>query len=162
EWPRTILRKHTLCVGRDKELAILEAFATQCFSDGIAQALLVTGPPGIGKSRLRREFLARLGKRVEATVILARADPIARGSSLTVVRQLVRNGIHLREGDPIADQRAAIERHLANRVAGADLTRMTDFLAELVEVPSIGETSPQLRAARNDSRIMNEWMRRTF
>ena len=54
--PRTLLGKPTPCVGRDKELGLLEGTLRECVSDSVARAVVVTGPAGQGKSRLRREF----------------------------------------------------------------------------------------------------------
>lgn len=56
---RRLLGKATPFVGRDKELAILDAIFAECTAEPVARAVLVTGPPGVGKSRLRRELAQR-------------------------------------------------------------------------------------------------------
>ncbi|HMJ52308.1 MAG TPA: protein kinase [Polyangiaceae bacterium] len=162
EWPRTVLGRRTPCVGREKELGALEAVVAECFSSSAAYSVLVSGPPGIGKSRVRREFTARVRRETGANILLARADPVSARSPLTLARQLVRSAMHLQEGDSVASQHATIMHHLAKRLSGIDLLRVSDFLAELVEAPSPNDPSLELRAARDDSRIMNEWMARTF
>ncbi|HUJ63486.1 MAG TPA: protein kinase, partial [Kofleriaceae bacterium] len=60
EVTRTLLGRPTPCVGRDRELAVLVGLFEQAASEPIARAVLVTGPAGIGKSRVRFELLARL------------------------------------------------------------------------------------------------------
>jgi len=47
-------------VGRDRELSTLTALFEQCANDHQAQAVLVTGPPGIGKTRLSLETMAKI------------------------------------------------------------------------------------------------------
>ena len=132
---RTLLGKPTPCVGRDKELALLDATLAECISEPVARAVLVTAPPGVGKSRLRREFAAR----ARQTVWLASADPVGAGSSLALVRQLVRAGAALRDADP----------------------GTAEFLRELVGDPSPTPSS-LLRAARSDPALLAERMRRSF
>jgi len=48
-------------VGRDRELSTLQAVFDECERERRARG--VTGPPGIGKSRLRRELVAALRQR---------------------------------------------------------------------------------------------------
>jgi predicted Ser/Thr protein kinase len=162
---RTLLGKPTMCVGRDKELVLLEATLTECIDEQVARAILVTAPPGTGKSRLRFELVERARKRGDVTILIARADPVAAGSSLGLVRQLARAGMGLREGDPAREQQQRLAAHLSSHLSGhfrnEGLARMCEFLGELVGVPS-DAASPLLRAARNDPEMMGVWMRRSF
>jgi serine/threonine protein kinase len=47
-------------LGREREMASLQAVVDECLDEKIARPVLLLGPPGIGKSRLLREFLASL------------------------------------------------------------------------------------------------------
>ena len=58
--PRTLLGKATVCVGRDRELALLEGTFEECVDEPVARAVLVTAAAGGGKSRLRHELVERL------------------------------------------------------------------------------------------------------
>src|SRR5262249_26457917 len=49
---RTLLGRVTPCVGRDREIATLEATLSECASEPVARAVVVTAPVGVGKSRL--------------------------------------------------------------------------------------------------------------
>src|SRR6185503_3555111 len=60
---RTLLGKPTRCIGRDRELAALEAMFDECVSEPRARPVVVTGAAGMGKSRLRHELLHRLRAR---------------------------------------------------------------------------------------------------
>ena len=158
--PRTLLGKVTPFVGRSKEIAFLQATFDECESESIAHAALVTGGPGIGKSRVRQEFVTHIRDR--ARVLLARPESIAAGSSLSSVRHLVRHAADLSEGAASADQHGRLRGYLARYFGGPELTRIAEFLGELVGLPSPDEPSPQLCAARNDRRILRDWTQRSF
>ena len=157
---RRLLGKVTPCVGRDRELAILDATLDECIGEPISRAVLVTAPAGIGKSRLRLEFVERARGR-DIAVWTARADQIGAGSSLGLVRQLVRAGASLRESDSAREQQARLVVHLSRYFHGEALVRTCEFLGELVgaRVPTPSET---LQVARGDPSIMGEWMQRSF
>src|SRR5262249_24558708 len=53
----TLLGKPTLCVGRESELGMLSNLFNECVEEPMARVVLVTGAAGVGKSRLRYEFL---------------------------------------------------------------------------------------------------------
>jgi hypothetical protein len=99
ESSRNLLGKATPFVGRDKELTLLEATLRECIDESVARAVLITGPAGQGKSRLRREFVSRARERGDVRVLVARADPVGAGSAFVMVRQLVRHVVGAREGD---------------------------------------------------------------
>jgi hypothetical protein len=170
---RTLLGKRTPTVGREKELALLEAAFAECSSEPMARAAVVTGPPGIGKSRLRHELVARVRGGGDASVLIARADPVTAGSPLALLRQLIRNAAATREAAPADEQRAAIREHLEPLLEEPDRRRYAEFLGELLGVgappaavvdgsPAGDPPSPQLVTARNDPRVMAEWLRRSF
>jgi len=84
------------------------------------------------------------------------------GSAFLLAAQLIRHAGALREGDPRAQQYAALSAHLQELIEPADLNRVTDFLAELVKAQTTSQLSPLLLAARNDQFIMHQQLRLAF
>ena len=162
EAPRTLLGRVASCVGRDRELGILDATIRECIDDTVARAVLVTGPAGQGKSRLRHEFLARVRAAGNVRVLSARADPIGAGSAFMLARQLVREAVRLHGGDGDADDDRWLRTYATAIAPDGDPDRLADFLGELLGSVSAHAPSPQLRVARNDPQVMGEWLRRSF
>ena len=185
---RTLLGKLTPCVGRDRELAILDATFDECVRESVPRAVVVTAPVGVGKSRLRHEFVRRLaqrhgGDRSSAVtppssvpianpstgregvdVWLARGDPMGMGSPFRMVGQLVRRTAGLLDGEsPLGataeDPRA---RRAAPTRARPRRRVKRNSSAKLCGVPFPDDESVQLRAARQDPTRMGDQMRRAF
>jgi tetratricopeptide (TPR) repeat protein len=158
---RTLLGKPSLFLGREREMAMLSAVFEECVGEPSAHAVLVTGPPGIGKSRLRAEFLHALrGKHPEANVWLVRADPTSKGSPFGLLAEVVKQGLGLRPGQPMESTRAALGAHVRRIVTEEQRPRVAEFLAELVGAPFSSEASVALRAAREDAVLMGDQIRR--
>src|SRR5260370_26700665 len=102
EATRLLMGKATPFVGRERELGLLDLMLRECIDESVARAVLVTGPPGQGKSRLRHEFVAKVREGSRVRILMARADPVGAGSAFALLRQLVRRAMGVREGDPEA------------------------------------------------------------
>lgn len=77
------------CVGREGELAALEAAVLQCAEDSAARAYLLTAPPGVGKSRLVAELVRRLRERGQGfELCLGAGDPMTAGSPYAILARL--------------------------------------------------------------------------
>jgi hypothetical protein len=148
---RTLLGRPTPCVGRERELAQLEAIIDECSSEPIARPVLVTAPAGTGKSRLRYELAARLAAKPEdaRTIWLARCDATTAGFALGTLGQLVRAAAGIRGGEPIDARRDAILA-CASRYAVADPATMAGFLGELSGTRMGGDVERSVDAARAD------------
>ena len=95
---RTLVGRPTPCVGRNKELALLQATVAECIDEPVARAILIVGPPGVGKSRLASELVRCVEDDID--VVIARGDAVAPGSALSIARQIAR-GITQEDRDPI-------------------------------------------------------------
>src|SRR5262249_2904079 len=155
---RTLLGRPTPYVGRERELAMLETVFAECVGDGAAHAVLVTAPPGVGKSRLAHEFLKR---REGVTLLHGRGDPMRAGSPFSLAAPARRRAPLVRLRDPAPLQRRALAARVAERVPAADAERVSRFLGELVGLPFPDE-DVQLRAARQDAVLMGDQMRRAW
>jgi hypothetical protein len=156
---RRLLGKPTPCVGRERELSALEAALAECREDLLARAVLVLGPPGLGKSRLRHEFLRRLESRGENVAVLyGRGEPLKAKTPYALLGEAMRRRLGINENQPPTEQRALLWQQLGARVrsSAADALRVTVFMGELCRVPFSDDDNTQLRAARQDPRIMGD------
>ena len=162
---RPLLGRPTSCVGRDRELAILDATLAGCTDGGGASIVLVTAPPGTGKSRLRHEFVRRLRASTDGVppmVLQCAGDPLYTTTPYAVIAQAVRHGAGLREDEPPNVTQRKLEEHVGARIPGNEATRVIEFLGELVGAPYDDETRLQLRAARESSSAMADQIRVAF
>jgi predicted ATPase len=164
------LGKPTTCVGREREMAAIAAVLTQSMEESVLRSVLVTGPAGAGKSRLRRELLDQIvteGRQPEVepgpTVWMARGDPMTGGSPLGLISQLVRWATEISEREPIESQRRKLAAHVARQVGTADQDRVRDLLGELVGLtgPDGSNDALNTAAGRNLTR-MGEELPRAF
>jgi hypothetical protein len=163
EAPRTLLGRPAPFVGRERELATLEAVLRGCLDDGTAHAILVTGPSGVGKSRLRREFVHGVIQHHDGVEVwLARADPMSAGSPLSMLAQLVRAAIGVMESDTLKTRQAKLSARIARHHTGEEGVRITEFLGELCDIRFPEAKSPQLRAARRSHALMGDQLRRAW
>jgi tetratricopeptide (TPR) repeat protein len=160
---RTLLGKRTRCLGRDPELAALLAGLDACIEEPGARAVLITGEAGVGKSRLRQELVELVRARGDGIEVwMARGDPIRAGAPFGLLAQIVRSAAQLTGGEPLATRReklrARVKRHVEAPLSG----RVTEFLGELVGVRFPAEESVQLRAARQDPKLLGDQTRRAW
>lgn len=160
---RSLLGKPTPCLGRDAEISSLAAQLSSCIDESEPRVVLVTAPPGVGKSRLRHEFLRRVEQRSESvTVLLGRGEMITAGASYGVLRSAVHKLCGVSGGEPLDIQRARLRSRIGRHVAVGDSERVCQFVGELANIPPAEEGLPMLQAARQDPKIMNDCVRRAF
>lgn len=152
---RPLLGKPTQCVGREAELGILDTLLTTCIEENEVTSAIVIGAPGVGKSRLRHEFLRRLKSRgIEGMLLLGHATTIGAGQPYSLISDAIRRLCGLRGGEPLSFQRDQLRGRIAERLASEDVERVSTFLGEMCGIPFPAEERPQLRMARNDPRQM--------
>jgi tetratricopeptide (TPR) repeat protein len=190
EAARTLLGRPTPFVGRDVEIDLLSGIFGQCISEPVARAVLVTSPAGMGKSRLRHEFLFEVVRQIEmgaepgansppstgreassppmdaargpVEIWMARGDPMSAGSAFGLLAQALRRTAGLRGGEPIAVRQQKLRTRVERHVAAGNVARITEFLGEMVATPFPDEESVQLREARKDPILMGDQMRRAW
>jgi hypothetical protein len=163
ETVRTLLGKPTPCVGRARELATLDGVLQEVKEEGVARVALVTAPAGMGKSRVRHEFVRALKDRGDAVEVwMGRGDPMSAGSPFGMLAQALRRAAGILDGEALEARRRKLRARVARNVANDDVQRVADFLGEMLGVPYPDEESVQLRAARRDAMLMGDQMRRAF
>jgi tetratricopeptide (TPR) repeat protein len=161
---RTLLGKPTPFVGRDRELSTLLAIFDECVQESVARAVLVTGFPGAGKSRLVSELITRLRAMEQPRVELAvaRGDAMSEGAPFALIARILRRIAGLTGGEPLVVRQQKLRARVARNVPEADVSRVAEFLGEIASIPFSDSQSVQLRAARHDAMLMGDQMRRAF
>jgi hypothetical protein len=162
EGPRALLGRPTTCVGRERELGLLDQAFTGCVEESLAQAVLVTAPAGMGKSRLVQEFLCRLAKRgAEVSVWHGRGNALTADSPLGLLGDALRRACGIREEDSLALRREKLTAWVGacrgEPLAEGDL-QLASFIDELVGAPLPYDNNTQRRMARRDALLANEPM----
>jgi class 3 adenylate cyclase/tetratricopeptide (TPR) repeat protein len=122
-------------VGRTEEIDLLHNTFSRVARDGRAHVFTIYGEPGLGKSRLAREFLEGLEG---ATVLFGRALPYGEGITYWPVAEMVKVAAGITDDDPVKE---AVEKLRASceDEAIADLLGLASGVLEAVE----GERSQQ-------------------
>ena len=163
EAARTLLGKPTRCVGRVREIELLETILEETLAGSTASGAVVTAPPGYGKSRLRHEFLRRLRRRRQVIETwVCRGDPVGAGSAFSMIAPAVRQTAGFVDGESARHRRDKLRTRLSRHLTGKALERVAMFLGELAGVPPETRTDVQLRAARSDVILMGDQMRRAW
>ena len=159
EAPRTLLGTVTPFVGRSRELTQLELIYHECVNERVANAVLVTGAAGAGKSRLRHELVQRLlGHGEEFRLVVARGDSVREKMPFGALGPAIRTWCGIGSGDSADAKRAKVLRHMANAVASQVVARTAGFIGEMIGVPFPDDHSSELRAARRDPQLMADQM----
>jgi eukaryotic-like serine/threonine-protein kinase len=155
-----LLGKAVPCVGRGREISMLEAIQRACFEEPQASVALVTGPAGAGKSRLRHEFLQKLGQQDEPVEVLTgRADSHGESAPFGILSDAVRASAGIQDSDAPETRRYKLTRRLGRHLEGNKLTRVASFLGEMTGTRFPDEADPALKAARENAQLMSDAMR---
>ena len=114
-------------VGRDRETRALDDALESTLASGRSHLVTVLGAPGIGKTRLVSDFVARIGDR--ADVVSGRCVSYGQGITFFPVVQVIRSALRL-----TGDESDEVVRHsLTTAMAGtADAGDVVDLLLPLL------------------------------
>jgi len=118
-------------VGRERELGMLLDRWSQA-SHGTGQSVLISGEPGIGKSRLTREFQSRLNGQVH-TWLECRCTPTNANSPFHPIIDLLERTLDPSREASAEDRLAWLEARLSRY--GFDLAEVMPLFAPLLSLP---------------------------
>ena len=160
---RRLLGRPTPCVGREAELGMLEAAVNACLDESAPRAMLVLAPAGVGKSRLRHEFLRRVATRGERMrVLMGRGDLMGTSTPFGLLQQALLQLCEVQPNDGPAERQAKLRQHLGQRLPAAEREHTVAFLGELCGVPFPDAGNSALRVARQQPPVMEEGIRQAF
>jgi tetratricopeptide (TPR) repeat protein len=157
---RPLLGKVTACVGRERELAMLDQALSNVTSEPAAFAVVICGPAGIGKSRLLQAFVERnrhAGKPL--AIWIGRGNPERAGSTFGLLADALQRAAGIAAGASMDVRREKFGAFVGRFVDESDQQRITEFLGELAGVPYPDDDSLPLRAARQDPELCGEQMK---
>jgi class 3 adenylate cyclase/tetratricopeptide (TPR) repeat protein len=116
-------------VGRDAELALLRNTFERTVRDRRVHLVTIYGEPGVGKSRLARDFVAELER---TTVLVGRSLPYGQGVTYWPLAEMVKTSAGISDDDPAEDAREKLVAFCEDE-AVADLLALAAGLLEVVE-----------------------------
>ena len=149
---RRAARDLAVFVGRDEELQLLLDKWKQTVLGG-GQVVVIASEPGIGKSRLVRQFCKRIGQAPHRLLECA-GDQLARNTPFSAATELLRQAMG-ESGVESPDQRLELlERSLM--AAKVDLHLAVPLIATVLNVPVPGGYRPLLAAPEEQRRRLLE------
>jgi tetratricopeptide (TPR) repeat protein len=134
-------------IGREADLSQIVSAYERCEEDKTPIIVTISGPPGIGKTRLRSEAIARLSSHSSAPrVALVRAESFAKSHALGIMADVARGLAGVAKGAALEDAMLATDQLLAKIEVVGPSTR--ELVARLVANEPLPE-SVDARAARD-------------
>lgn len=118
-------------VGRDAELGRIKTAFERALAEKNPVVVTISGAPGIGKTRLQREALARLGNRQETQLVHQRSEAYGSRRALGAAVDALRSMLKLGKARSIEESSAAILAHIGE-APETELLHGVDVLARLL------------------------------
>jgi class 3 adenylate cyclase/tetratricopeptide (TPR) repeat protein len=97
-------------IGRDQELALLRTVCARVVAEGRPHLITIYGDPGVGKSRLVREFLSEsFGEKATPRVVVGRCLPYGEGITYWPLAEILKTHAGILDTDPTETVLAKIE-----------------------------------------------------
>ena len=142
----------TPLVGREPEVGFLLDRWTKARAH-VGHSVLITGEPGVGKSRLVHTLRERLVDEPH-TWLECRCSPYVQHSAFQPVIELVEQGLAFQADDTPADKIAKLERGLG--LSGFSLPETVPLFAEFLSIPLTGAyAAPQMSPESQRQRTLD-------
>jgi serine/threonine protein kinase/tetratricopeptide (TPR) repeat protein len=159
---RQLLGRPTPFVGREHELSALELLLHGVIEENSSRAMVITAAAGVGKSRLRHEFLHRVANHSEPVKVLqGRCDPMLMNVPLGVLAETLRRHLGIRPDEGLARGMAQLTEHLA-ALPGVAAPLECELLGELIGLHFPDGDLPLLAAARQDGKLFRSLLQRAL
>ncbi|MBL9008713.1 MAG: protein kinase [Myxococcales bacterium] len=164
----------TLSVGREVELSFLHSQLVRCTEDSKACVILITGAPGLGKSRLLHEFRARSRELGQPLSIFATQGELRDGGGpyslvqrllLSTLGTAIQPARGTSEKQPASSSRALLHERLMRWLPKDQREFTTTFLLQLFDPPAEStdrRVQALLAEARADQRRMHAHLSQAF
>jgi class 3 adenylate cyclase len=141
-------------IGRDAELLLVKRRWKQV-QEGAGQVILLSGEPGIGKSRLTAQIVSELSKE-PSLVFRFFSSPFHGSTALHPFIEHFTHAARIKPGDPPAEQLDKLEALIV--AAGADVRTTVPYIAWMMSIPcedryGSEELTPMIRKARTFSAL---------
>jgi len=137
-------------VGRELELAELET-SLRWAAAGYRRLVSLTGPAGVGKSRLVHELLER-AQSEGWTILAASGSALTQTATYYPIRKMIEDWIGVRDPEPSADRAGRLEERLEALGHRSDEARAA--LGSILELPGSDPSWEKLDPGRRRDRIM--------
>src|SRR5262245_4526688 len=163
EVKRNLLGRATDFVGRGREMSMLTDLYAGTLSESMASVVIVIGEGGVGKSRLREEFVDWVQRQPNrGEVLFGIGDSLGAGSPFATLGRAIRRAAGIHDGEAIESKRDKLAERVARNVDRDARARVTTFLGEIANVPFPDDNDDALRAARANPQLMGDAMRRAW
>lgn len=150
--PRPFLGRSIPIVGRQAEVDFLIQVFDEVQQQNRPRAVVVVGPPGCGKSRVRKELVGRLRSDLPGIdVLLARGDQSLSYRGVPDIGRALRARMGIQDGQTAEAQSLKLVRYVSVRPGFPETA--VDFLGEFVGIKPLGE-SQVLSTARSAPPVM--------
>lgn len=144
-------------VGRKRELEALDALLRDSLAANAPRAAILTGPAGIGKTRLWKELVRRSTRAGMRHVLwVARADPARPRSPYALLGDVLSRALGVHPGEATARIRDKLRARLAARGADADTLRRSERLIELFQ--GAEADAPAFDPSVSAERLLSAWL----
>lgn len=159
---RLIMGRATPCVGREPELALLDASFKSCIEDETSSAVLLIGSAGSGKSRIRLEFVRRLEQQDGPVFVwMGRGDMVRVGSPFAILVDSLRNAIGFVSQEDQSEEQQLFA-WVSKFAQPADVERIVTFIGDLLGCRLNAVRTAQAQAARTDPLLLGDQRQRAL